>query len=81
MNLVELTEFLIKSIVKEPDMISVKQFDDEEETITIEVLVDSKEMGTVIGKGGNIANAIRTIVQASAYANINKKVRINIDSF
>ena len=80
MDLVALTEFLVKSIVKDPDTISVKQFDDEEETITIEVLVDNKDMGTVIGKGGNIANAIRTIVQASAYANDNKKVRINIDS-
>ena len=38
-------------------------------------------MGTVIGKGGNIANAIRTIVQTAARANNKKKVKINIDSF
>jgi hypothetical protein len=81
MDLVALTEFLVKSIVKDPEMISVKQFDDEEEVITIEVLVDNKDMGSVIGRGGNIANAVRTIVQAAAYANGNKKVKINIDSF
>ena len=81
MDLVGLTEFLVKSIAKEPDMISVKQFEDDEETITIEVMVDEKDMGSIIGKGGNIANAIRTIVQASAYANSSKKVKINIDSF
>lgn len=81
MDLVGLTEFLVKSIAKEPDMISVKQFEDDEETITIEVMVDEKDMGSIIGKGGNIANAIRTIVQASAYANNSKKVKINIDSF
>ena len=33
MELVELTEYLVKSLVKEPDMVSVKQFDEEEEFI------------------------------------------------
>lgn len=82
MNLVELTEYLVKNIVKEPDMISVKQFDDDqEEMITIQVLVNETDMGAVIGRGGNIANAIRTIVQAASYINGNKHVKINIDSF
>ena len=81
MNLVELTEFLVKNITKNPDMVSVKQFDDEEEFITIQVMVDSIDMGSVIGSRGKIANAIRTIVQASAYINNEKKVKINIDSF
>ena len=79
--LVELTEYLVKMIVKKPDMVSVKQFDDEEEEITIQVLVDSEDMGAVIGREGSIANAIRTLVQASAYMNDMKRVRINIDSF
>lgn len=81
MKLVELTEYLVKGLVSKPDMVSVKSFDLEEEFITIEVMVDSSDMAAVIGKGGNIANAIRTIVQASAYANEEKKVKINIDSF
>ncbi len=81
MNLVELTEFLVKSVVTDPDMVSVKQFEDDEDYITIQVLVDSSVIGSVIGKQGIIANAIRTIVQASSYANGLKKVRINIDSF
>ena len=81
MNLVELTEFLVKSIVKDPDMISVKQFEGDENEITIQVLVNESDMGSVIGKGGAIANSIRTLVQASAYINNQKKVRINIDSF
>ena len=37
-------------------------------------------MKYVIGKSGKIANAIRTIIQASSYANGEKKVKINIDS-
>ncbi len=81
MNLVGLTEFLVKSVVTDPDMVSVKQFEDDEDYITIQVLVDDSVIGSVIGKQGVIANAIRTIVQASSYANGLKKVKINIDSF
>ena len=81
MHLVELTEYLIKSLVKDPEMVSVKNFDDDEETITIQVLVDNDDMGAVMGKGGVTANAIRTIIQASAYINKDKRVKINIDSF
>lgn len=81
MDLVKLTEYLVKSIAREPDMVSVKQFDSEDDIITIQVLVDNKDMGVVIGKSGMTANAIRTLVQASAYVNNLNKVRINIDSF
>lgn len=81
MKLVELTEFLVKSVVSDPDMVSVKQFEDDEDYIIIQVLVDDSVIGSVIGKKGIIANAIRTIVQASAYANGLKKVKVNIDSF
>lgn len=80
MKLAELTEFLVKSVVKEPDMVSVKAFDDEDK-ITIEVLVDKEDMGRAIGKKGMIANAIRTIVQASSFLNHEKRVHINIDTF
>lgn len=82
MNLVELTEFLVKSLVVNKDNVSVKEFEsDEENTILIQVLVDSEDMGRVIGKGGKLANAVRTLVQASSYIKDNRKVKINIDSF
>lgn len=79
MSLVELTEMIIKSLLKDPDSVSVKQFDTEEE-IVIEVIVPEDEMGSVIGKEGKIANSIRTIVQASSYLKENKRVKINISS-
>lgn len=79
MKLAELTEFLVKNLVRDPESVSVKSFEDEE-YINIEVLVSEDEMGAVIGKKGVIAKAIRTIVYASAYVNNEKKVRINIDS-
>ena len=81
MDLAALTEYLVKNLVKDPDSVSVKQFEEEDDMIIIEVLVSDDDMGSVIGRGGAIANAIRTIVQASSYVNGNKKVKINSDSF
>jgi uncharacterized protein len=79
--MVDLTEFLVKSLVSDKDAVSVKQFDDDEEIVTIQVLVAEKDMGKVIGKGGMIAKSIRTIVKASSYMNNGPKVNIKIDSF
>ena len=81
MELVELTEFLVKSVAKEKDSVSVKVFDDTEDTIMIQVFVSESDMGSVIGTHRKIANSIRTIVQASSYLKDNKLVRISIDSY
>ena len=82
MNLVALTEAIIKKIVSDPESVSIKEFDTEEEnTIQIEVLISSDDMGKVIGKNGKIINSIRTIVQASSSLEDNKKVKINVDSY
>lgn len=82
MNLVRLTETIIKKIVSDPESVSVKEFESEEEnTIQIEVLISNDDMGKVIGKNGKIINSIRTIVQASSSLEDNKKVKINVDSY
>ena len=83
MNLVSLTEEIIKKLVSDPESVSVKEFEtDEENTIQIEVLISSDDMGRVIGKNGKIINSIRTIVQASSsLTEENKRVRINVDSY
>ena len=81
MDLVEFTSYLVKSLVKNPDEVSVKEFETEDDSILIEVLVDKDEIASVIGRNGKIANSIRTLVQASSYLKDNKKVKINIESF
>lgn len=81
MKLVELTETIIKKIVTDPESVSVKQFESEDDTILIEVMVASSEMPKVIGRKGSVINSIRTIVQASAHLDSNKKVSINVDSY
>lgn len=82
MNLVQLTEVIIKKLVSDPDSVSIKEFEtDEENTIQIEVLISSSDMGKVIGKNGKTINSIRTIVQASSSLEDNKKVKINVDAY
>ena len=82
MDLVKLTETIVKELVEDKDSISVKQFPSEnEDEVVIEVMVLESDMGRVIGKQGKIAKALRTIVQASSYINENKRVNINIDSY
>ena len=80
--LVEMTEYLVKSLVTNKDAVTVKEFPSEnEKEIIIEVLVSEEDIGKVIGKSGKIANAIRILVQANSYLQDNKRVRINIESF
>ena len=83
MDLVNLTETIIKKLVSDPENISVKEFEtDEENTIQIEVLISADDMGRVIGKNGTIINSIRTVVQAaSSLTEDAKRVRINVDSY
>ena len=82
MDLVHLTEEIVKSLVIDKDGVSVKEFPTEEEnTMLIQVIVNDDDMGRVIGKDGRLANAIRTLVQASSALNDNKYIKIDIDKF
>ncbi len=82
MDLVKLTEEVVKSLVVNTEAVSVKEFPtDEDNVILIQVIVASEDMGRVIGKNGKCANALRTLVQASSSLNDNKYVKIDIDKF
>ena len=80
MNLVEFSEMIVKKLVKEPDLVKVQQFDSDDETV-IEIVVAEDDMGRVIGKRGKIAGSIKSLIQAKAYNDGNKRVKVNIDSF
>ena len=81
MNIVELTEYIVKKLVKNPESVSVKEFEGDDNEVVMQVLVSKEDMPGLIGKAGNTANAVRTVVQAIAYANQLPKVKINIDSY
>ena len=80
-ELITFTENLVKSLVKEPEMVTVKEFLGDDEIIQLEIIVTEDDMGAVIGKGGKMASALRVLIQAAAYNMNIKRVRINIDSF
>ena len=61
----ELVEYLAKSLVDNPDAVTVNEVDGEQSLI-LELRVDPDDMGKVIGKQGRIAKAIRTVVKAAA---------------
>jgi hypothetical protein len=80
MSIVELTELIVKSLVKDADSVSVKAFDTEENEISIEIVVSEDEAGSIIGKNGKTINSIRTLLQASSYLKDNKKIKVNVTS-
>ena len=81
MDLIEYTEFLVKSLVKEPDLVKVQSFSSDDEAIILEIIVHSDDMATVIGRNGKMISAIKTLIQAHSSLNENKKVKVNVDSF
>ncbi len=72
----ELVELIAKSLVDNPDGVVVKETEDED-SVTLELTVAPEDMGKVIGKGGRIAKAIRTVVKAAASKG-DKKVVVDI---
>ena len=80
-QLITFTENLVKSLVKDPEMVKVQEFLGDDEVIQLEILVADEDMGTVIGRSGKMASALRVLIQAAAYNMNIKRVRINIDSF
>ncbi|NLO07493.1 MAG: KH domain-containing protein [candidate division WS1 bacterium] len=61
----ELVELMVKSLVDVPDEARVNEVSGES-IVVYEVSVAEEDLGKVIGKGGRIANALRTIVKAAA---------------
>ncbi|CCV66379.1 MAG: KH domain-containing protein [Paracholeplasma sp.] len=71
---------MVTPLVLHPEDVLVKTLADDGNELAIQVLVHEDDLGRVIGKGGKIASAIRTIVYAGA-SKEGKHVRIDIDAF
>ena len=61
----DLVEFLVRSLVDDPDAVEVEEFD-EDGDLVLEVTVADEDLGRVIGRGGRVANALRTVIKAAA---------------
>ena len=74
-NLQETLADIAKAIVDTPEEVKVEMTEDEN-SITLTLIVASEEKGMVIGRHGKIAKAIRTVIKAAS-ANTGKKVSVD----
>jgi uncharacterized protein len=72
----ELLEFLVRALVEEPEAVGVEELDEDGDLI-YEISVAEGDLGRVIGKGGRIANAIRTVAKAAA-VRLDRRVMVEI---
>ena len=62
----ELLEFLVRGLVEEPAAVLVTEVEEVEGELVLEVEVADDDLGRVIGRGGRIANALRSVMKAAA---------------
>jgi len=72
----ELVEFLVRSIVENPDEVAVEEFDEDDELV-LEIKVADEDLGRVIGREGRVAKAIRTIARAAG-ARDDRRISVDI---
>ena len=60
----ELVTMIVRALVDDPEQVAVNKVEGER-SIIFEVRVAPDDLGKVIGKGGRIANALRTLVRAA----------------
>ena len=67
---------MVKAIVENPDEVSVTERT-EDDTTVLTLNVAQGDVGMVIGKHGNIARSIRTVIKAAAKAS-DRKINVEI---
>lgn len=73
----KLVEVLVRNLVEAPDEVVVSAVEDPR-SITLEVRVAAGDTGKVIGRGGKVAKAIRTVVKAAAVKD-GRRVRVEFN--
>ncbi len=62
----ELIEFIAKSLVENPEAVTISEEQDEDGSILIKLAAAQEDMGRIIGKQGRTAKAMRTLLNAKA---------------
>lgn len=71
----ELLEYIARELVEDPDAVSVEEITDDRGTL-LRLTVAPDDMGRVIGRGGRLARAIRSVIRA---ASIRDGIRVAVD--
>jgi predicted RNA-binding protein YlqC (UPF0109 family) len=72
----DLVEYIAKSIVNEPDAVNIEE-ETNDDGITLKLTVADDDKGRIIGKQGQIAQAMRTLLRVKA-AKAATRVRLEI---
>lgn len=72
----DLIAFIAKSLVDDPDSVSVRAMEGDR-TIMLELSVARSDLGKVIGKEGRTARAMRTVLAATS-ARLQKRAMLEI---
>jgi len=72
----ELLEYLARGLVENPDAVRVNEVHDDDGAIVLELSVADDDYGSVIGRGGRTAAALRTVVKTAA---VRSKRRVFVD--
>jgi predicted RNA-binding protein YlqC (UPF0109 family) len=72
----ELVSYLAKQLVDEPDAVRVEEVERNGDVILL-LHVATDDMGKIIGRGGRMVRALRTLVRASG-ARSNRRVLLEI---
>jgi len=62
----ELLEYLARGLVDSPDQVHVNEVREDDGTVVLELSVAEEDYGSVIGRGGRTAAALRTVIKAAA---------------
>jgi predicted RNA-binding protein YlqC (UPF0109 family) len=74
----ELVRFLAENLVNDPAQVKVDRRD-AGRTLVLELNVAQEDMGRVIGKGGRVANAMRTLLRAVQDESENRPKRVVLE--
>mgnify|MGYP001137686839 FL=1 len=72
----ELVEYIVKSIVAEPDKVNITE-ESNEDGLLLKLEVAPEDKGRVIGRQGRVAEAMRTLLRVKA-AKDDTRVRLEI---
>jgi predicted RNA-binding protein YlqC (UPF0109 family) len=73
----ELLAYLARQLVDHPEAVSVQRHDRPGGELVLELRVAEDDLGKVIGRGGRVARALRTVVKASAVGS-GRRVHVEI---
>jgi predicted RNA-binding protein YlqC (UPF0109 family) len=62
----DLLEYLARGLVKRPEEVRVVEVQEDDGATVLELSVAQEDYGSVIGRGGRTASALRTVVKAAA---------------